>query len=204
MGLPSQGLQHVMTANRPDTGTPRAMDELFATTYGELRALAERRLTSERGDHTLSATALVHEAFLKLSAQAGAYRDRRHFFAIAARAMRQILIDYARHHRALKRPQAAQQVSLSLLDATDASLIPNGDDATERADFLLALDESLTALSALEERLAEVVEYRFFAGLTERETAELLGVAPRTVTRDWVRARGWLFQRLRDDTPSDA
>ncbi len=172
------------------------MDELFAAVYGELRALAERRLASERTEHTLSATALVHEVYLKLTEQADAYRNREQFFALAARAMRRILVDYARHHRALKRPPPEHQVSLTLLDATEGRVFPEGSDAWERAELLLALDESLEVLAALDARLARVVEFRFFVGLTEHETAELLGVTPRTVTRDWARARGWLFNRL--------
>lgn len=181
----------------PGNETPeRPVDALFTTVYEELRRLAARKLTAERSDHTLSATALVHEVYLKLADQGAAGRDRSQFLGVAAQAMRRILVDYARQHRALKRPPRAQQVSLAVLDSDTASLDIDQDDA-ERSDFLIALDDALSTLGGIEERLVRVVEYRFFAGLTERETADALGVTSRTVTRDWSRARGWLHQRLR-------
>jgi RNA polymerase sigma factor (TIGR02999 family) len=174
------------------------VDGLFAAVYPELRRLAHRRLGAERDGHTLSTTALVHEVYLKLASQRReVYDNRAQFFALAAQAMRRILVDYARRHRAGKRASAGPAVSLSALERTGA--IEQGaqvEDATERAELILALDDALDALRAVEERLARVVEYRFFAGLTETETAELLGVTPRTAARDWVRARGWLYQRL--------
>jgi RNA polymerase sigma factor (TIGR02999 family) len=169
-------------------GDRNAVDRLFPLVYDELRRIAHRQLGRERADHTLGTTALVHEAYLKLVDQTRAQlTDRAHFFAVAARAMRRILVDYARRHRALKRGGAAGRVSLS-----DAALV-----ASERADTLVALDEALTRLAELDDRLSQVVECRFFGGLTEEETAEALAVTARTVRRDWVKAKGWLYQALR-------
>jgi RNA polymerase sigma factor (TIGR02999 family) len=137
-------------------------------------------------------------AYLRLSArQSWDFGNRAQFFSLAARAMRRILVDYARRCRARKRPPRKAQVSLAALEATGSPFAQFAvDEDAERADFLLALDEALDELRAIEGRLALVVEYRFFVGLTEPETADLLGVTVRTVARDWVRARGWLYQRL--------
>ena len=174
-------------------GGHAANDRLANLVYDALRAIAHRQLQSERPGHTLQTTGLVHEAYLKLVDQDRArWTDRAQFFALAARAMRRILVDYARRHRALRR---GGQLRIQSLDETDAGAVP----AAQRADELIALDEALTRLQALDERLSRVVECRFFAGLTEAETAEVLGVTPRTVARDWVKARGWLFQELRPD-----
>src|SRR5262249_40431492 len=137
-------------------------------------------------DHTLGTTGLVHEAYLKLVDQTRMqYHDRAHFFAIAARAMRQILVDYARHHRARKRGggRAAN------LDAGEGPL-------DRRAEILPARDEALDRLATLDPRLGQVVECRFFGGLSEEETAEVVGVTERTVRRDWIKAKGWLRQQL--------
>ena len=179
---------------------PGALDGLFSTVYAELRRLAHRRLRGEADGHTLSTTALVHETYLKLAAQrADVFHSREQFFALAARAMRRILVDYARRHHARKRRLEQHPVSLSALEGSDVALAnPTSETLGERADLLVALDDALTQLSAIDARLARVVEYRFFTGLTERETAELLGVTPRTVTRDWVRAKGWLLLHLGD------
>lgn len=170
-------------------GDREAFDRLFPLVYEELRRIAHRQLRREHRDHTLGTTALVHEAYLKLVDQTRAQlTDRAHFFAVAARAMRRILVDYARRHRALKRGRAPARVSLS-----DAALI-----AEQRADTLVALDEALTRLAEVDDRLSLVVECRFFGGLTEEETAEALAVTSRTVRRDWAKAKGWLFQALRE------
>ncbi|MEP7383152.1 MAG: ECF-type sigma factor [Gemmatimonadota bacterium] len=178
----------------------RELDGRFAAVYEELRRVAHHRLRSEAAGHTLSTTALVHETYLKLSSERGeAFRNREQFFALAARAMRRILVDYARRHHAAKRHAEQHPVSLSALEASGAALAQSTEaDLGERADLLVALDDALTRLAAIDDRLARVVEYRFFSGLTERETAELLGVTARTVTRDWVRARGWLLLHLGD------
>lgn len=189
----------------PD-GAPGALDQLYALVYGELRGVAHRQLRAERPGHTLCTTALVHEVYVRLAHQREVpWSDRAQFFALAARAMRRILVDHARRHRALRRGGARQPVSLSVLDAAGNG---GGDEvrvaASDRADELLALHEALERLSVLDERLGRVVELRFFAGLTEGETAALLGVTPRTVARDWVKAKGWLYQELREMHPDGA
>jgi RNA polymerase sigma factor (TIGR02999 family) len=170
------------------------LDAQFTAVYDELRRLARRRLRAEVAGHTLSTTALVHETYLRLTShRAGAFANKQQFFALAARAMRRILVDHARRVWAQKRPTSGLAVSLSALEALGAA---NTSSAADRAELLMALDEAVTVLAEIDARLARVVEYRFFVGLTERETAELVGVTPRTVTRDWVRARAWLLARL--------
>jgi RNA polymerase sigma factor (TIGR02999 family) len=168
-------------------GNADAMDRLVPLVYGELQRIAHRQLGHERASGTLCTTALVHEAYLKLVEQRRAeWTDRTHFLAIAARVMRRIVVDHARKHRTAKRGSARPRLSL------DDVTVP----VEERADLLVELDEALTRLGGLDERLARVVECRFFAGLTEEETAEVLHVTPRTVRRDWVKAKGWLYQEL--------
>ncbi len=168
-------------------GEDGAMDRLLPLVYDDLRRIAHRQLGGERDGHTVNTTALVHEAYFRLvDHRQGEWRDRAHFFAVASRAMRRVLVDYARRHRAAKRGGALRQVPLD-----DAMLA-----AEERADVLVSLDEALTRLSALDARQARVVECRFFGGLTEEETADVLGVTARTVRRDWTKAKGWLHQEL--------
>jgi RNA polymerase sigma factor (TIGR02999 family) len=176
------------------SGDEKALDQLFPRVYDELRRIAHQRLGRERGDHTLGTTALVNEAYLKLVDQTRAqWADRAHFFAVAARVMRRILVDYARRHQAKKRGGAVAPLSLDDEAVASATLI-----ADERADMLLALDDALTRLAELDERLSRVVECRFFGGLTEEETANALSITARTVRRDWVKAKGWLHQALRE------
>jgi RNA polymerase sigma factor (TIGR02999 family) len=174
---------------------PGAMDRLLPLVYDDLRRVAHRQLRAEPTGHTLSATALVHEAYLRLVDQSRTeWQDRAQFFAVASRVMRRILIDYARRHRALRRGGEAgggRPARISL----DEAEIP----VAARADALIALDEALERLAVVDDRLARVVECRFFAGLTEVETAEALGVSRRTVAREWAIAKGWLYQELRDD-----
>ena len=172
------------------SGAPDAVDRLLSRVYDALHAVAHRQLATERPGHTLTTTDLVHEAYLKLVDQSRAqWTDRAQFFAVAARVMRRILVDYARRHRALRRGGVRQRVSLENIEHGPLS-------TTQRADELLELNEALERLESINERLSRVVECRFFAGLTEAETAEVLGVTPRTVTRDWARAKGWLYQEL--------
>jgi RNA polymerase sigma factor (TIGR02999 family) len=177
--------------------SPGAMDRLMPLVYDELRGVAHRQLGAEPTGHTLSTTALVHEAYLKLVDQSRTeWQDRAQFFAIASRAMRRILIDYARRHRALRRggrPDGTPPMPVSL----DEAELP----VAERAEALLALDEALDRLGQVDPRVARVVECRFFAGLTEEETAAALGVSQRTVAREWVVAKGWLHQELSRDAP---
>ncbi|MEO6528523.1 MAG: ECF-type sigma factor [Gemmatimonadaceae bacterium] len=180
-------------------GTPGALDRLVPLVYGDLARVAHRQLGLEADGHTLSTTALVHEAYLRLVDQTRAqWVDRAQFFAVAAGAMRRVLVDHARRHTAGRRGGVGRRtVSLEALEAADSTELA----ASDRADVLVAVDEALERLASLDPRQARVVECRFFGGLTEAETAEALGVTARTVTRDWVKARGWLFQELRDDAP---
>lgn len=173
-------------------GNPAALPQLLPLVYDEMRHMAHRALQRERDGHTLNTTALVHEAYLKLVDQQRAnLQDRAHFMAVAATAMRRILVDYARQQKRLKRGGDRRAVELD-----DAMLI-----AEQRADKLLALDIALSALGELNERLSRVVDCRFFAGLTVEETAAVLQVTTRTVERDWQKARAWLYLRLQEDQP---
>jgi RNA polymerase sigma factor (TIGR02999 family) len=176
---------------------PGAMDRLLPLVYADLSRMAHRQLGLERAGHTLSTTALVHEAYLRLVDQTRAeWSDRSHFFAVAAHVMRRVLVDHARRHAAARRGGPHRRsLSLDMLDAARSDLVSTAD----RAEILIALDDALERLVALDERQARVVECRFFAGMTEQETAEALGVSSRTVTRDWLKARGWLYQELCDD-----
>jgi RNA polymerase sigma factor (TIGR02999 family) len=169
-------------------GAPDGMERLIPLVYGELRRVAHRQLAGEPDGHTLSTTALVHETYVRLGAQRSGWNDRAQFFALAARTMRRILIDYARRHRAARRggPDHREVPLDALVAAT-------------RSDELLALDEALERLAAFDPRAARVVECRFYGGLTEAETAEVLGVSVRTVASDWLMARGWLHQALAED-----
>jgi RNA polymerase sigma factor (TIGR02999 family) len=152
-----------------------------------LRLIAHRQLQAERPGHTLGTTGLVHETYLRLVDQTRVeWRDRGHFFALAARAMRRILVDYARRYRTLRRGGGLRRVAFEEDDAAIA----------ERGETLLALDEALERLAAVDGRLSRVVECRYFGGLTDEETAEALGVTARTVQRDWVKARRWLYLEL--------
>ena len=167
-------------------GRRDAWSDLFPMVYEELRAIARSRMPAS-GERTLGTTALVHEAYLKLFDHTRlTVNDRKHFFALAARAMRQILIDHARRRGTAKRGGDLRRIDLD--DATIA--------VDDRAGELLALDQALKRLAALDERMGQVVELRFFGGLSVEETAEVLGVDPRTVKRDWRKARAVLHQEL--------
>jgi RNA polymerase sigma factor (TIGR02999 family) len=169
---------------------PAAAESFFPVLYEELRRIAHRQLAVEREGHTLSTTALVHETYVKLADQTRAlFTSRAHFLAVASRAMRRILVTHARKVQSQKRGGGWRHIDLEQVD------IPVDD----RADALVALDAALDRLSAFNPRLGQVVECRFFGGMTEEETAVALGVTERTVRRDWVKAKGWL---LRDLKPS--
>jgi RNA polymerase sigma factor (TIGR02999 family) len=173
-------------------GDSRARDELVPLVYYELRKLASGYLRHERIDHTLQATALVHEAFLRLAgADRVAWQNRGHFYAVAAQMMRRILVDHAREHRAAKRAGAARRVDL---DDQIPTPEPPGLD-------ILMLDEALSELSTLDPRQGRIVELRYFGGLSEQEVADALSVSRATVTREWKRARAWLYHRM-TPTPS--
>jgi RNA polymerase sigma factor (TIGR02999 family) len=181
---------------------PTEWRELVPLLYDELRALARRRLRRERENHTLSTTALVHETYLRLVQQRGTqWQNRSQFFAIAARVMRRVLLDYARQHRAAKRGGPAAIITLERVEQemNDDPIVGDAaaySAADERAELLVSLDEAVSRLAATNQRLAEVVECRFFGGLSEEETATALGVTARTVRRDWVKAKDWLRREL--------
>jgi RNA polymerase sigma factor (TIGR02999 family) len=173
-------------------GEDAAHERLFAVVYGDLRTLAQARLRNERDDHTLSATALVHEAYLRLvDATQIEWADRAHFYAVAAQAMRRILVDWARARRCAKRGSGVAPRSLDAL-AEDGVEVP----AEHRVDAFLALDEALDRLTQFDARKAKVVECRYFGGLTVEETAAALGLSPTTVKADWALARAWLHRAL--------
>lgn len=188
-----------------DSGSPE-IDQRFAEAYAELKRVAHRRLEREAHGHTLDTTALVNETYVRLSQQrTTAYVNRAQFFALAALAMRRILVDYARRHRAQKREGAQRRVPLEHLDGMDAGFTqPSAQSLLERAELLVALDQELDQLRTLDARAASVVECRYFLGMKDDEIAESLGVTPRTVGRDWVRARAWLRGRLEERVRDDA
>ena len=170
-------------------GNQQALEALVPLIYKELRNLAHNFLYRERPGHTLQTTALVHEAYLKLIDQNDArWQNRAHFFAIAAQAMRRILIDSARKHAAAKR--GGPQEKLSLDEVADIALEPDIN--------LLKLDEALNELAKIDLRQSRIVELRYFGGLTIEETAEVISVSPATVKREWMMARAWLHQELTD------
>jgi RNA polymerase sigma-70 factor (ECF subfamily) len=169
-------------------GEQDALQKLTPMVYAELRRLAHRYMAGERTGHTLQTTALVNEAYLRLvDSSRVQWQNRTHFFAISAQLMRRILVDFARSRKYAKRGGEARRMSLD-----DAPPLP-----VERGDDLVALDDALTALSAVDARKGRVVELRFFGGLTEQETAEVLNVSTETVTRDWRLAKVWLRREMR-------
>jgi RNA polymerase sigma factor (TIGR02999 family) len=159
---------------------------LFDLLYGELRRLAQRHLMNERPEHSLQATALVHEAYLRLVGANQDWQNRAHFFAIASSAMRRILVDHARARQAVKRPGSQKQLNLD-----EVPLLAND----HRFD-VVAVDLALQRLSQVDARQSRIVELRFFGGLTAEEAAEALGISTITVQRDWVVAKAWLYKEL--------
>lgn len=172
------------------SGEPQAAEKLLPLVYEELRQVAARQLAHERPGQTLQATALVHEAYLRVvGGGVDLWQNRRHFFAAAAEAMRRILVERARRKRRVRHGGGRLRVEL------DANDIPLDDPAVD----LLALDEVLDRLAAEDPPKAELVKLRFFAGLSEQEAADVLGISRATAARHWAYARAWLFDRLRDD-----
>lgn len=196
MRRPTMGAMTSRTENQPGNitrllqkvrkGDSGAFDRLMLLVYDELRGIARRQLRKERPGHTLDTSALAHEVYLKLVGEEVDWENRAHFFVLAARAMRQILIDYARKHNAQKRGG----------DWTRATLSSRHLRIDVQMGELLALDDVLDRLEALDERASRVVELRFFGGMTEGEVAEVLDVSTRTVQRDWKKARAWLYKEL--------
>jgi len=185
MAAPSRQVTELLAAW--SAGDQAALDELMPIVHAELRHIAARYLRREDPGHTLQATALVNEAYLRLvDVKKISWQNRAHFFAISGRLMRRILVDHARSRRYLKRGGDVQRVSLD--DAMTA--------ASEKGRDLVALDDALNALAAVDARKSDVVELRFFGGLSVNETAEALGVSPETVMRDWKMAKVWLLREL--------
>lgn len=174
-------------------GERDALHRLIPLVYDDLRRIAHRRLAAERTGHTLDTTAVVHEAYLRLASRPDAgWRDRAHFFAVSARVIRHVLVDHARKRQSRKR--GGDAIRIQMHDGLPGE--------PQRMVDLLALEEALTGLARLDERLVRVVECRFFAGLDVAETAEVLSSSTRTVERDWTRAKAYLYRALADDSPA--
>jgi RNA polymerase sigma-70 factor, ECF subfamily len=172
---------------RARSGDSSALADVFPLIYEELRRLAQQQLRREPDGHTLSPTALVHEAYIRLIDYSRVeWANRAHFMAVASTAMRRILVDHARGHRSLKRGGGLRPISLDDIELGNE----------DRADLLVAVDEALDRLKAVEPRQAQVVECRFFGGMTEEETAEALGIGLRTAKRDWARAKSWVHRDI--------
>lgn len=177
-------------------GDSAAADKLVPLVYAELRRIAASKLRGERGGHTLQPTALVHEAWLRLMQQhSSGWQNREQFFAIAAQAMRRILVDHARKRHAAKRGDGEVPVDVDELSEILTVTLPD--------DRLLALDEALKGLAALDARQAKIIELRFFGGLSVEETASVLAISPTTVKREWATGRAWLFRAMQGDRTSD-
>lgn len=187
----SHGHQLTTLLREAAQGDASAGEQLYRTVYPELRRLA-RRLRGRGAQETLGTTALVHEAYLKLAGgRPVSWQDRAHFFGVAARAMRQVIVDSARRRLSAKRGDGRAALSLAEVDAS----VPL------RPDELVALDEALDRLERISPRRARIVEHRFFAGLTTEEIAELLEISVATVERDWRAARAWLAAALQERSP---
>jgi RNA polymerase sigma factor (TIGR02999 family) len=170
-----------------DAGDAKAAGELLPLVYEELRKLATHRMSSESPDHTLQSTALVHEAYIRLVGKADpGWQNRGHFFAAAAEAMRRILVENARHRQTLRRGGDRQRVELDAIQAAEPAT----------SDDVLALNDALEKLAAIDARKAELVKLRYFAGLTMGEAAAVLGISPATAHRHWNYARAWLHREI--------
>lgn len=171
-------------------GSDEAYNRLFSAVYDQLRDIANRQMRYERDGHTYSRTDLVHEVFLKMTGSDQVdWQNRRHFYGIAANCMKQLLVDYARKRLAQKRGG----------DLTKKTLISEMIPAEKDAREIISLDDALGNLRQFDERMAQVVDYRFFGGLTIEETAEVMGISKNTVKRDWAKARGLLYKELNKD-----
>ena len=173
---------------KASNGDKEAYNSLYPLVYEKLRLLAQKQLNREYSEHTLCKTELVHEAYEKMIDQSTVdYNNRAHFFAIAARSMRQILVDYARKKKALKRGGEFSKVDIDISNLQ----------ADEHAEQILVLNDALDELKNLDERICTVVELRFFGGLSIEETSDVLNISASTINRDWLKARGWLYQKLK-------
>ena len=180
--------QHItQLLNQWSNGDQAALDRLMPLVYAKLRRMARRHMNQQRPGHTLQTTALIHEAYMRLAGDSGKqWENRTHFFGVAAKAMRCVLVDHARSRRSGKRGGAVRPVTL------DEGIHTSG----ERMAGLIALDDALTDLAKLHPRQCQVIELRFFAGLSVEETAAILKVSPDTVMRDWRAAKAWLEREL--------
>jgi RNA polymerase sigma factor (TIGR02999 family) len=191
-GMPAVDVTSLLAA--ASDGDPAALDRALPLIYDDLRRQAERLLRRERADHTLQPTALVHEAYLRLVDQTRVdWQSRGHFLAVAAIAMRRILVNHAKAKGRLKRGGGGRRVDLDQLVAITGATDPD----------LVALDEALTRLADIDARKVRVVEMRFFAGLSIEETAEALAIAPATVKRDWTMAKAWLLREMTSSNGRD-
>jgi len=194
-GIPGHPTQVTGLLQKWGQGDEAALERLIPLVHGELHRIAKRHIAHERADHSLQATALVNEAYLRLvDAHDVAWHDRAHFLAVSARVMRHILVDHARARRYQKRGGDAQRVTF------DEGLAVT----SEPGPDLVALDEALQALAKFDERKSRVIEMRFFGGLTVEETASVLKVSPATVMGDWRLAKAWLKREMRGDSAHDA
>ena len=167
-------------------GDSRALDALLPLVYDELRQLARSYLQRERSEHTLQSTALVHEAYLRLVGQNVSWQNRAHFFGIAAQMMRRVLVDHARSRNTVKRGEGVCRVTL------DEEIIG----ASQREVDVITLDEALSNLARFDPQQSRIVELRFFAGLSIKDTSEVLKISPATVKRDWAMAKAWLYREM--------
>ncbi|HTD96608.1 MAG TPA: sigma-70 family RNA polymerase sigma factor [Edaphobacter sp.] len=172
-------------------GDPAAADKLLPMVYGELHRLASAYMRRERKDHTLQPTALINEAYMRLAGEEVDWQNHEHFIGVAAKVMRQVLVDHARGHNAAMRGGGLVRVELEEGVAV----------SKERSEEVLMIDEALTRLEASNPRQARVVEYRYFGGLSVEQIANILGIAPRSVKRDWALARIWLFKEIQGARP---
>ena len=169
-------------------GDHDASSKLMTLVYDELRRMASHYMHRERPGHTLNTTALVHEAYLRMvDYKRIRYQDRHHFYAMAAQAMRRVLVDWARHHRAAKRGDGKIKIDLSSAEVMTES----------QSEDILALNEALDRLQRFDQRQSQIVELRFFGGLTINEVAEILNISPATIKREWSIARAWLYAQIR-------
>lgn len=200
----SDSLEITRLLHRWSSGDAAAADALFPLVYGELRRMAKQRLARERSDHTLQGTALVHEAFLRLSGQSSAsWRNRNQFLALASQMMRRVLVDHARQRAAAKRGSAEQALSLDdtraafEIDAAFAAAAQEEIHSDQPPGIdVLGIDRALEALAVIDPQQARIVELRYFGGLTIEETADVVEISPATVKREWAMARAWLRREL--------
>jgi RNA polymerase sigma factor (TIGR02999 family) len=187
--------------NRMQQGDSAAATAAAEAVYDELHRIASRQIRRERRNHTLEATSLVNEAYLRLvGGQALELRNRAHFFAVASRQMRRVLVDHARAGNAAKRGSGARRITLDVSRDISHAGVSHAVAQTHHID-VVELDEALTALGRVDARAAQVVELRFFGGHSDQEAAETLGVSPNTVRRDWEFARSWLFDHMKSTGP---